>query len=372
MISTRRRLRILLIVIISMGIALSSVVLARVLNLGTNLQDPLYFNSPTHSQFLYNNGSQVTTLDFDSIPIDSNHAICNITLNGEPFGQFNVTPDGRYIDPLYGETNNYTIFWVHIVVGAGSETVSHIGHNYSIFDPIGILGAPNSEYNLTITEKYVYWAERPGLNGAQFSLKFVVRDLTGVLIAEGEMDYTCGMLFVLSIGSGNLRTLELTDTNYDISRNRLTGWPITLIIAVAAPALAFCFLHFYKKESLEKNLETTLLIAFGEIAFVVDIFVDVWMYAPLGFVGNLILHAVITGIFAIYALWRKVGLKWVIPAVLEIAFLVAMVGATSDSYVPHLTAFMGIMISWLCLLWVSGYERVPSKSKLGKIISEFV
>ena len=369
---TRRRLIILLVVIISAGLALSSVLIARTLNLETNLQDPQYFTTAYHSRFRYDNGTHVLYLDFDSIPVDATYSICNITLNGAPWGEFNVTPDGRYIDPVHGATNNYTIFWVHIVEGAGSETMDHIGHNHSIFDPVGFLGAPNTEYVLTITENYVYWAEEPPLHGAQFSLKFDVRDLSDVKVAQGEMDYTCGMLFIIEIGAGNLRTAELIDTDYLISRNRLTGWTWALIFAVGTPIVAFCFLHFRKKESLEKNLETTLLIALGEAVFITDIMIDVWMYAPLGFVGNLILNGCLTGALAAYALWRKIGLKWVIPAALEIAFLFAMVFFTSDAYVPHLTAFMGLTISWLCLIWASGYKRIPSETKMGKLISEFV
>jgi hypothetical protein len=312
-------------------------------------------------------------LHFGSYPINATHSICNVSY-GEISKQFYVNQTGNIYDSSGKITNNFTIFWVHIVIGAGSETVNHIGRNFSIFDILGILGAPDTEYMLTITENYVYWAEEPGLHGAQFSLKFEIRDLNGVRVAKGELDCTCGMLFIIEIGAGNLRTLQLIDTNYDISRNRLTGWPVSLITAIITPILVFCFLHFYKKEPLEKNLETTLLIALGETAFIVDIMIDVWMYAtiPGGFIGNLIIHGIVAGCIAAYALWRKIGFKWAIPAILELAYLIAMLGFTSDSYVPHLTAFMGAMLSWLCVLWAMGYERVPSKSKLGKLVSEIV
>ena len=80
----------------------------------------------------------------------------------------------------------------------------------------------------------------------------------------------------------------------------------------------------------------------------------------------------LTCCIAAYAIWRKIGFKWSIPAILEILFLIAMVGATNDLYVPHLTAFMGLTISWLCLLWAMGYKWIPSKSKLGKLVSEFI
>jgi hypothetical protein len=143
---------------------------------------------------------------------------------------------------------------------------------------------------------------------------------------------------------------------------------------IAGPVGVFLFLHFIRKEPLEKNLETTFLIALGGGTLFVDIVIDVWFYAtiPGGLRGNQILHLLMVGAFAAYALWKKVGLKWVTPAFLEVAFLFAMVRFTGDSYVPHLTAFMGLLATWLAFIFVSGYKRIPAKTKLGKIISEFI
>ncbi len=375
MLRTKIRLRILIVVLISMGISVGSIVLARVLNLGTNLQDPLYFDSSTSSRFRYDNGTQIQYLDFVSTPLNSTHSFCNISLNGQPLTWFFVNQSGQYIDPITNQpTNNDTIFWVHIVEpgSGGSETTETVGKNYSIFDPVGIIGAPNNEYLLTVTAKYVYWSEEAGLQGAQFSLKFEVRNLSGVKIAEGEMDYTCGMLFNIKISAGNFRSLELIQTNYDISRNRFTGTPVAIGVAIGAPILCFCFLHFRKKWAIADNLTVTILIAFGETIMIVDFFIDIWMYAPYGLIGNLLIHGIVTALFAAYALWKNLGLKWTIPAILEILFVGIIVLVTGDSYVPHLTAFMGLTISWLCLLWASGYERIPSTTKLGKLISEFV
>ena len=377
MFTTKRRLVIILIVILSAGFSLSSVIIARLVDLNVNAQDPLYFDSSYHSRFLYDNGTVIQNLDFDSIPLEmSSRAICNVTLNGMPFGEFNVTSDGRYIDPILGETHNFTIFWLHIVApdSMGSEMTVHVGENYSIFDPVGVLGAPNRTYTLFITENHVYWAEDPSLHGAQYSLKFEIRDLNDVKVGEGELDFTSGILFRLNIGAGNLRTLKLIDTNYVISRNRLAGWPWTITFAIASPLIVFMYLFYRRKEPLQIALNTATLVAIGSAAFIIDIMIDVWMYAtiPLGFTGNLIIHGTMIGILIVYVMWQKVGVKWVIPAILELLFLGAMVGYTGDSYVPHLTAFIGVILTWLCLVWVTGYERIPSKRKFGKLISEVV
>jgi len=375
MLRTRTRLRILLIVLISMGIALGTIVLARVLNAESNTTDPLYFDSATSSSFRWDNGTTIHTLDFISTPFNDTHSFCNISLNGQPFSWFFVNMSGQYIDPITNQpTQNNTIFWVHIIVAGsgGSETTEHVGKNFSIFDPIGILGTPNTEYILSITKKNVYWALEGPLHGAQFSLQFEVRDLSGVKVAEGEMDYTCGLLFILRLSNGNFQSFELIDTNYDISRNRLTGWPVAIGLAIGVPILSFIFLHFRKKWPLKDNLTVTLLIALGEVTFIFDWFVDIWMYAPLGLGGNLIAHSLIIVGFTAYVIWKKLGFKWVIPALLEVLFVGIITLVTNDAYVPHLTAFMGLTISWLCILWASGYERLESTTKLGKLFSEFI
>jgi len=373
MLSTKRRLIILLILIISGGISVSSIVLARVLNLGTNVQDPLYFSRLTSSKFLYNNGTELMDFYFDSVPLNATHYQANITYGWTAIN-YNVTSDGRFIDN--GRvTSNYSIFWVHIIESgsAGSEFSKNIGRNFSIFDNIGILGVKNTEYKLTITANTVYWPVEPGLLGAQASLTFEVRNLAGVLVATGVMDVTCGMLFQLNIGaSGGLRTLKLIDTTYDISRNRLSGLPVVIATIIIAPCSVFLYSRYRKKEKMGLTIETTFLVATGGLILLVDFYIDIWMYAPLGFAGNLLLHAGVVAIFAVFCLWKKYGLKWITPGILEIAFVGVIVLATGDSYVPDLTAFMGLTVTWLILLWISGVEHHQSQSKLGKLVSNIV
>jgi hypothetical protein len=211
------------------------------------------------------------------------------------------------------------------------------------------------------------------LQGAQFSLIFEVRSLSDVLVASGEMDMTCGMLFHLEIGtSDGLKTLKLVGTTYDISRNRLSGIPWIIGVCIATPCIVFLYSHYRKKEQMPLTIETTFFVAAAGSVLLVDFFIDIWMYAPLGFAGNLLLHAGVVGIFAAFCLWKQYGLKWVIPGILEIAYVGVMVLATGDSYVPHLTAFMGLTVTWLVMLYASGVPHPQSKSKLGKLVSNVV
>lgn len=373
MLTTKRRLVILLLLVIMGGISVFSIVAARVLNLGSNTQDPLYFDSSTNSKFLYNNGTELLDLYFTSTPLNATQFQAEISYDLKVF-RFNVTPDGRYIDGAR-VTDNYSIFWVHIIVAGsgGSEVGQNVGRNFSIFDTIGILGDPNTEYKLTITDTSVYWPEEAGLLGAQFSLIFEVRSLGGLLVASGEMDMTCGMLFHVEIGTSNgLQTLKLIETDYDISRNRISGIPWIIGVCIATPCIVFLYSHYRKKEEIPLTIETTFLVAAGGAVLLVDFFIDIWMYAPLGFAGNLLLHVGVVGIFAAFCIWKQYGFKWVIPGILEIAYVGVMVLATGDSYVPHLTAFMGLTVTWLVMLYASGLPHPQSKSKLGKLVSNIV
>ena len=93
MLSTKQRLIVLLLLLIIALIPVSAIVLARVLNLDTNVHDPLYFDSVTSSTFEYNNGTHVIPLTFNSVPNGTSYQT-EVSYGGNDF-MFNVTPDGR-------------------------------------------------------------------------------------------------------------------------------------------------------------------------------------------------------------------------------------------------------------------------------------
>ncbi|MHA1894844.1 MAG: hypothetical protein ACTSX4_10100 [Candidatus Helarchaeota archaeon] len=306
------------------------------------------------------------------------NATCTYTYY-EQVDAFNVTQNGYYINETTGQQTQYQLFfWIHIVEGFGSEAANYIGKTYQIIDPIGVLGTENSTYNLIITAYTNYWPRdnQPTIHGAQASIMFIIVDSsTGAQVAEGLMDRTCGLVFDLRISAGSYRTMEISSTNYDISRNRLIGWVWALTFAFAVPVVSYLIfwkVPHYKVEDKEERLEMAALIACGEAAFCVDIFMDVWLYTTIGFVGNLILHAIITSGFAAVCIWRRYGIKWIIPAILEFGFIGGMYFADPVTYVPYLTAFMGLLISFLMMVFASGYKKSESSTKIGKILNEII
>ena len=123
------------------------------------------------------------------------------------------------------------------------------------------------------------------------------------------------------------------------------------------------YLLMKKRWKLEPDTikEITLLLAAGGAAFTVDLFYDIWFYATLGFWGSILLHLGVTiGLVAI-CIYQKYGIKCVIPAILEMGFVVSMVLFVGDNFVPHLTAFWGLIISSTIMLFMSKDPTEPPK-----------
>jgi len=369
MLSKRRRISILLIILVASGIALGALLIGRVLNVGISTQDPLFFDRPMFAQYAYNNGTHQMILGFSVTDVRTGESSCLIRY-GSVSQEVNYTHDGYYIDPTTGTpTENQSLFWIHIITGIGSEIASYEGKTYNIFDPIGIIGAPNISYTITITEKHVYWPEEAPLHGAQFSLLFIIHDLSGVQIGVGEMDGTCGLIFTMQLGSSNYQCMQIVNTNYDISRNRFSAIIAVVIVLIITTIVIYAYVFYKKKfkqwkEPKEDTVDTLFLMIFGAITLLVDIFNDVWTYAMLGFWGNILVHSSIIVVGAIFCLYRGYKFTWLLPGILEIAFVISIVFAVGDSYVPHLTAFMGLTVSFLWLLWLNETAIPERRAKL--------
>ncbi|MCP4763299.1 MAG: hypothetical protein GY870_16110, partial [archaeon] len=216
----------------------------------------------------------------------------------------------------------------------------------------------------------------PGLHGAQACLLFNITDLSGVRVGSGIMDKTCGMVFTMEV---NGRTLKLLDTTYDISRNRLYAIPAVIIFAILWPVLMGVYLYIRKKylnkeDSKEDIIDSIFLTGLASAISAVDIYSDVWFYAYFGFLGSILLHASVIVAIAVFCLLRGYKIKAIIPGIMELAFVFFItLNALGDTFAPHLTAFLGLSLSFYAMLWVVGYKK-PEKesSKLDGIFSHIV
>ncbi|MFW9997961.1 MAG: hypothetical protein ACFFD4_38320, partial [Candidatus Odinarchaeota archaeon] len=265
---------------------------------------------------------------------------------------------------------NYSFWWIHVPNVLMMFGVRG-GEEYPVIDPTGFLGSINSSYNLIVTRKMTYWptnTEQANLLGAQSSFEVNLYDkTTDRVVATATFDITCGIIEVWEGSHAGFNRLTLIKTDFPMSRNRIIALVTEIIYGIILVAgITLLMSKKWDNESLarftrepgERN-EIALLVLAGVLAIIVDIFVDVWFYLPLGMWGNIILHAGYTIFLGLICWTQKYrgGYQWLAPSILEISFVLALNLVTGDPYVPPLTAFMGSTISWVALIWASGIEK---------------
>jgi len=368
----RTKYRLFILLAIAGTIAGASLVNQIAVYLNINPQDPLLFDTQYYARFNYNNGTNDRVLSLTVAQLGSPWSNVSIQVDLTETWH-SITPEG-----FYDTTNRYTLFWVHVPnpLTSGTEFGITVGTSFNMTDPIGLIGPAGSNYTGIVTDKFVVWPTESGidgLHGAQFSFQITFYNISNnAVIAQGVYDSTCGMLFSLDGGSPFIQ-VELVSTDYPISRNRMMSWPWALGLSAGITVLAFFFMK--KKTELESETikEITILMAAGVAAIMVDIYFDVWLYAMFGFMGSMLLHIGVAIGLAAICFYQKYKLKWIIPAILEVAFIIPMVFAMGDPYVPLMTASMGLVITWLIMVYMAGYPKQPeSATKLGKLISEFI
>ncbi len=340
--------------------------------LDINPQDPLLFETYHTAAFHYNNGTMdlSITLEVVEVNLGSNWANVSVDVEGS-ISYFQSSIDGI----LDNTSNRYSIFWIHVgnVQLEGVIFGVEAGTELNVTDPIGLIGPAYGNYTAIIDRKIVNWATDPALHGAQFSfLVTFYNESNGVKMGQAMYDSTCGLLFTLQ-GGFPYSQVKLMDTSYPISRNRMTVLPWA--IGLFAGLIIIAYILMKKRWELEQKTitEITLLLTAGGVAFTVDVFIDVWFYAVLGFSGSMALHLGVTIGFGLICLYQKYNLKCIIPPIIEFFFVGAMVLFVGDDFVPHLTAFWGLIMSWMVMLFMSKYSpAAKSDKKLWKIVEELV
>lgn len=367
----RTKYRLFILLAIAGTIAGASLVNQIAVYLNINPQDPLLFAEQHVARFEYNDGTNDRVLTLTVAKLGATWSNVSIQVDLTQTWHF-ITPDG-----FYNTTNRYTIFWVHVPNPLTSASYGIIvGTSFNMTDPIGLIGPTGANYTGVVTDKFVVWPTESGidgLHGAQYAFQITYYNISNnAVIAQGVYDSTCGMLFSLDGGSPFVQ-VALVSTSYPISRNRMMSWPWALGLSAGITVIAYFFMKKKTELDGETIKEITILMAAGVAAIMVDIYFDVWLYAIFGFMGSILLHLGVAIGLAAICFYQRYKIKWTIPAFLEIAFIIPMVFAMGDPYVPLMTASMGLVISWLIMVYMAGYPKQPeSATKLGKLISEFI
>ncbi|MHA1271508.1 MAG: hypothetical protein ACTSPY_17075 [Candidatus Helarchaeota archaeon] len=379
-----------LIILITISIFIMSLLINQILIESPsklNERNPLFFDSNNYySSFYFNNGSynyeQIVIIQ--SININTTTSNITITIGQNLQGYFLAHPNGIvYQNKIL--KGNFSFWWILVpnlltTFGQGLEP----GKRYDIIDPTGFLGVLNAEYILIIERKGVYWPydQRLGnLLGAQASFDVsIYNESNMVKIATATYDQTTGNIELLEGGVNIDISLSLFQTNFPISRNRINQMWIALIYGPIIIIVAYLFMRidwqvkYLRRLHLKSEMrnETSVLLIAGWVAIIIEM-VDIWFYLPIGFMGNILIHVVFTAFLGILCIIYRYKLAWLIPSILEIMFILAIVIIEGEPYVPHLTAFMGSTISWLCMVIASGLpNKLEGKTWLGKILSKFI
>ncbi|MHA1143313.1 MAG: hypothetical protein ACTSRW_01110 [Candidatus Helarchaeota archaeon] len=353
-----------------------------------NAKEAYFFQTNRFATYLYEDGTygHQITLTVQSLLENATHAHVRILISGAEQGDFYVEPITGIVYQNGVLDNNYSIWWIYApnpMLSLGQGLV--LGTTYNVIDPTGFLGIVDRTYTMIVEQKHVYWPHDQALwfiLGAQASFDVGLYDKTNnKRISTATLDLTCGVIELWEGAQSNQIKMTLTITDFPISRNRINILPWVFIFGAVLCAVSYLLMRKkWENKTLalmniepEKRNEVAILMIAGVGAIAIE-FVDIWFYAPLGLGGNLLLHLGYVLGLAVIIYKYKYGFRWLTPAILEILFVGAINLITNDPYVPHLTAFMGSMISWICLLFVSGYERNFDEGNniVQKIISKFI
>ncbi|MHA1274221.1 MAG: hypothetical protein ACTSQP_12120 [Promethearchaeota archaeon] len=371
MLSSKKRLAVFIIGILIFIIPVVVNQILIIVNSPLNPTNIELFQTETTVKYQYDEGkykgdSYKLTMEIDT-PDDPEKDFTKVTVKlGDATIKFEIDYDtGKYVSGG-NKTDKYTFFWIPVKNPMLNAWEFIQDETYDIVDPIGILGAKGASYTLQIGERKVYWDSPPDMDGAQFSFIINIFNENDSKVASGLMDSTCGFLEILDAKDKGYLEI-ISPGSFAVSRNRYNVLWWGLVCAIAAPIIVFILCKKKNVDDFETK-EMTILSAIAGSVIIIDIVIDVWFYSHLGREGMLYLHIGCFIAYALACLYLKYGIKWSIPAFLEVAFVFAMTSFVGDPYVPHFTAFMGLYASYLAMLFRSGIDKQRYDDKFDIIL----
>lgn len=367
-----------------------------------NPREAYFFETNRYAKFYYDDGTNgfqpnlrlLPTLEIRAVVENATHTNATVFIDGSSQGSFytnklGIVYEGGVLD------GNYSIWWIKVenpmlLAGEGVSVLD----TFSVIDPTGFLGISNQPYTMLVERQRVYWPYGPynqeeimgpqwQLLGAQASFDIGLYNKTdNDRVSGATLDMTVGLVEEWHGAQNNEIRLWLYETDFPISRNRLVMFPMVFIFGAIFSMAAYLLMSKkWKAKGLdmvyqepEQRNEIMMLLGTGVAATAIEC-VDIWFFAPLGIYLNLFaVHLGFMGVLAVICWRKKYGFRWLLPGLLEIMYVGAIALLTSEPYVPHLTAFMGSLISWMCILFVSGYQKnfEEGDNVIEKFISKFV
>lgn len=326
-------------------------------------------------EYIYRNGTKghEDMIALDITPYDDGtYSEVKVKLGGDTITTYTCNQTSGYLEG----TNRYTIFWILVpnylqsLLNGEVFTGGLIGSKFDLIDTVGLMGNGNDTYTLEITDRGGFLIGGSDIGGGQGSFEFVMYDDNDVKVGEGVVDATTGVLMHFD---GSVELILDDAGKFPISKNRNTMIWIALGTAVITPILAFVvimlsqFLGFkYPREEAE---DVAILIALGGLAVLMDLFVNVWFSSFFGFEYTILTSILVLAVFMVACVKMKIGIKWCLPAVMEISLLLLFVlfaGITFFAYAS--IAIMGFILTFITLVFRRGLIK---SDRISDDIEEF-
>ena len=334
---TKRQAGIIMISMIGIALAFSGMHLFTAIGTSFNASSLNLGQYETELTMQYNDGNinhPTTTLVISITPDpDTDTSTYQITIGSDVY-----VFECEYLTGYVKGTTCYPFFWIYLDNNLLNGHLAD-GSEISVYDPIGLLGNINTEYTMVSQHKLVYWTEEPKMIGSQLSFKFILYDDQGDAQYVGITDVTSGLLMTLE-GKISLTTIDPGD--FPISRHRNTGFPIVLASIIVIPLFALVW---------KKDTEMAILLFLGTLCTATDIYFDIWMVGWFGSIGLVILHLVLIVLLYFLGFARyKIGGHWIVPAVVELAFLLFFNLYTGEgTFVPYISVITGSLFGFILL-----------------------
>ena len=303
------------------------------------------------------------TLRFEIVAVGTT-ATARITHGSD---QVDIETDSTGLVYIGGvKSEYYTIFFIPIPSAVDVPFQSNIGRNISVIDSLGVIsGEPNSKFIVRIDRLFVLWSTTIS---SQASFEASIYDADDDRkVCSAIYDATSGFLFILESFAMNYKSLELQTTNFLISRNRIFMlWSALIIIAGLLVIVPIYLYKINETISNEDKKTITLLFYIGLPCSLVDMILDTWYFEivdPLLYI--LLFHGILILLLLI------VAKKFAIPALFELGII--GVYYTFDGQIAPMVAFFpGLLISWLCWLFIQNFEEIKEESLIKQIFSKLL
>jgi hypothetical protein len=340
-----------------------------------NFREAYFFEGDQYVVFdFYNASAQITyNLRLEGVSQNDTHTQVSLIQDSEILDQFYVNPYGwMYID---GELQEYvySVWWIYVpnvMVFFGIQE----GDEFQVVDPSGFFGPQNQNYTYLVEAKFVFYPYLPqhvNLSGAQASFEAsLFSNPTNNKIGTFLFDTTSGAMEQADFHvNGSMYQLLLTETSYEISRNRyiLVGINVLLGLFMMTTLGIVSFLRRKQNKSTlipvdpELRKQFFLILGAGFVSNVLSV-IDTWFYHSVGLTATVLIDLGFALLLTIICLRGKYGVKWVFPSLLELLYATPLRG-------HHVIPFVGNFLAWIAVVWASGIITDKKSSKLAEIQS---